>query len=62
MSERDPFNVEMDLLRNFFDKWAALHQIPTNETNMQQKRQAAQDLVGAAWAVRHFRSPVSLAS
>jgi len=55
-------DIELRMLRDFYDKWEALHQIPTNETNMQQKQQAAQALVGAAWAVRHFRSPVKLAS
>lgn len=55
-------DIELRMLRDFYDKWEALHRIPTNDTNMQQKKQAAQTLVEVACVVRQFRSPVKLVS
>ncbi len=62
MSAREPLDLEVYLLRDFFDKWEALHAIKRDKLHRNKQEQAAQSLVEAAYAVRHFRSPVKLAS
>ncbi len=55
-------DVELDMLRDFYTKWLALHGIPTTDENMQRKKEAAQALVDASRVISSFRSPVKLAS
>lgn len=60
MSERDPFDVELDMLREFFDCWEALHAIRKHPVHRRQQEAAAQRLVDCAHTIRAFRQPVKL--
>lgn len=52
-SMRDPINIELDILRVFYDAWEYMHSVPNDEPN--RKQVAAQSLIDAANDVRAFR-------
>lgn len=47
--------AELEVLREFFDCWEALHAIPHDKLHRKQLEQAAQRLTDAAQSVRSFR-------
>lgn len=55
MSERDPLDQELELLREFFDCWVAFHSIQRGHRAEQEV--AAQRMVDAANTVKAFRAP-----
>ena len=53
--EKPSSQVELEMLRHFFDSWEALHAIPNERGNRSKSEAAAQVLVDAAHAVRAMR-------
>jgi hypothetical protein len=50
----DSYNVEMDLLREFYVAWVALHKIPRDKLHRNKQEAAAQTLVDAGHSLRIF--------
>ena len=46
--------AELEMLREFYKRWEALHGITNDKLHRKQKEQAAQNLVEAAHAVRRL--------
>lgn len=55
-------SAELDLLREFYDCWRALHALPNDKLHRRQKERAAQSLVDAADCVKRFREPLQITS
>lgn len=54
MAGVDPFNVELDLLREFYTAWVGLHKIPRDKLHRRKQENAAQKLVDCGHALRQF--------
>lgn len=54
MGERDPLNVEVEFLREFYTAWVTLHKIPRDKIHRGQQERAAQELVDAAHQLKFF--------
>jgi hypothetical protein len=52
--------LELEMLRAFFDAWERLHAIPNKPENRRKSETAAEALVEAAHAVRALRSPATV--
>ncbi|MDE3022977.1 MAG: hypothetical protein KGI54_14155 [Pseudomonadota bacterium] len=47
-------NIELELLRDFYDCWVSLHSFPRDKKHRKDMETAAQRLVDAAHAVANF--------
>lgn len=55
--ERDPFDMELEMLREFFDCWEAFHKHASNKLEPRRYlEQAAQRLTDAANSYRAFKN------
>jgi hypothetical protein len=54
VSERDPIDAELELLRDFFAKWENFHQV-AKLGNRKSTEMAAQRMVSSATAYRNFQ-------
>lgn len=50
----DPYQVEMDLLREFYVTWVSLHKIPRDKLHRKKQEAAAQTLVDCGHSLRIF--------
>lgn len=48
---------ELSILRDFYDRWEALHSIPNDKAHRKQKELASRKLVDARDSVRLFDKP-----
>jgi hypothetical protein len=53
--DRDPFDLELELLRDFYACWCQLHSIPRDSLHRKKQELAAQRLVDSAHAVAAFK-------
>ena len=62
--ERDPFDVELEMLRDFYGKWVDFHKIPRDKLHHRKMETAAQSMVDAAHVLHEFYTPsqIKLAS
>ncbi len=50
-------DAEIQMHRDFFDAWEALHALPNDKLHRRQAEQAAQKLVDFAQAIKRLREP-----
>ena len=57
MSERDPFNVELEMLREFYAIWCQLHSTPRDAQHRKKMEAIAQTLVDQHSMLKNFYAP-----
>ncbi len=60
--ERDPLNVELEFLQEFYQHWTELHEMPRDSLNRRKKEHIAQEIVDAHHRLQNFYHPLKLAS
>lgn len=57
LAKKPSSDLELEMLRAFFDAWENLHSIPNIQGNRKKSEAAATILVEAAHAIRTLRAP-----
>ncbi len=58
--ERDPLNIKLELLQDFYQQWEKFHQTANSNLPKAQKALAAQNMLDCADSLRAFYKPVKL--
>lgn len=58
----DQKDIELAMLRIFYERWIGLHAIKNDKLHLKQKQQAAQLLVDQSHIVANFYNPTKLHS
>ncbi len=60
LGDKTTAKLEIQMHREFFEAWEALHSIPNDKLHRNKAEQAAQKLVDISHAIKRLREPMQL--